>query len=47
MGNVLDKSCREMKTYILCSVTFSENCTVMSNSEKYGGYWAATNDVTV
>jgi len=28
MGNVADKSCRENKTHILCSVNFSENRAV-------------------
>jgi hypothetical protein len=28
MGNVLDKSCTEMKTHILCSVTFPKNHTI-------------------
>jgi hypothetical protein len=48
MRNVLDKSCRESKTHILCSVTFSrKSCRLWDNVEKYGGARETTNDVTI
>ena len=46
MGNVLDKSCREIKTHILCLRNFSEKCIVWDNSEKCGWDRGATDDVT-
>ena len=35
-----------IKTHILCSVTFFENRAVYDNVEKSGGDWVATNGVT-